>query len=124
MFQPAKNFHQTWMNAAECAVFKQAAMKEAQERFNGLLAEENFESEEQLKETLREYGEVELYERAFLMEQDADDLLERAGDPDISPEESFELLAQSMVLEERMRVYDEVIEELRADDLAQSADKN
>jgi len=111
------------MNMAECAVFKQAAMKEAKERFNGLLAEESFDSVEQLKETLREYGEVELYERAFFMESEADDLLERAGDPDISPEESFELLTQSMLLEERMRVYDEVIEELLADDL-ELADKN
>lgn len=29
MFQPAKNFNQTWMNMAESAVFKQAARKEA-----------------------------------------------------------------------------------------------
>lgn len=119
MFQPAKNFHQTCMDMAEYAVFKQAARKEAQERFNALLAEESLDSEEQLKETLREYGEVELYERAFLIEQDASDLLERAVDPDISPEDSFEFLVQSMLLEERLRVYDEVIEELRADDLAQ-----
>lgn len=123
MFQLTKNFHQTWMNMAECAVFKQAAMKEAQKRFNGLLAEEGFDSEEQLKEALRPEGEVELYERAFLMESDADDLLERAGDPDISPEDSFEFLVQSMVIEERMRVYDEVIDEFRADDL-ESTDKN
>lgn len=71
MYKPTKNFHQTWMNMVECAVFKQAAMKEAQERFNALLSEE-----------------------------------------------SFELLVQSMLLEERVRVYDEVIEELLADDLA------
>lgn len=118
MYKPTKNFHQTWMNMVECAVFKQAAMKEAQERFNALLSEESFESEERLKETLLEYGEVELYERAFLMESDADDLLERAGAPDISPGDSFELLVQSMLLEERVRVYDEVIDELLADDLA------
>lgn len=123
MFQPAKNFNQTWMNMEECAVFKQSAMKEAKERFNGLLAEEDFDSEEQLKEMLREYGKAELYERAYIMEADADDLLERAGDPDISPEESFELLTQSMVLEERMRVYDEVLEEMEVADL-ESADKN
>lgn len=115
MFQPAKNFHQTWMNMAEYTVFNQAARKEAKERFNALLAEESFESEEQLKETLREYGEVELCERAYFIEEDAADLLERAGDPDISPETSFEFLVQSMALEERLRVYDEVIEELRAD---------
>ena len=53
---------------AECAVFKQAAMKEAQERFNGLLAEEDFNSEEQLKGMLQEYGKAELYERAYIME--------------------------------------------------------
>ena len=114
MFQLTKNFHQTWMNMAECAVFKQAAMKEAQERFNGLLAEEGFDSEEQMKEALRLEGETELYERAYVIESDASHLLERAGDPDISPEESFEFLVQSMTFEEHLRVYDEVIAELRA----------
>lgn len=115
MYIPTQNYSKASINPAEHEAFKQAAMKEAQERFNALLSEESFESEERLKETLREYGEVELYERAFLMESDADDLLERAGDPDISPETSFEFLVQSMVLEERLRVYDEVIKELRAD---------
>lgn len=79
------------------------------------MVEESFESEEQLKETLREYGEAELYERAYLIEADASELLERSGDPDISPEDSFELLVRSMVLEERLRVYDDTLKELRAD---------
>ena len=115
MYIPTQNYSKASINPAEREAFRQAARKEAKERFNALLAEESFESEEQLKETLREYGEVELCERAYFIEEDADDLLERAGDPDISPETSFEFLVQSMVLEERLRVYDEVIEELRAD---------
>ena len=119
MFQPSKNFHHTWMNMAECAVFKQAAMKEAKERFNGLLAEESFDSVEQLKETLREYGEVELYERAFFMESEADDLLERAGDPDISPETSFEFLVSAFMQEEIARVFDATLSVMIEEENAQ-----
>lgn len=123
MYRPRANLYNLDSDFATYLDFEYQAEIEANTRFKDGLVGEGFSSVEHMRHTLSQETEGELRTRLYCAEEEADDYLQRAVQPDISPEDSFEFLVQSMVIEERMRVYDEVIDEFRADDL-ESTDKN
>lgn len=123
MYRPTKNLSQIQDDYIEREVFETAATHEAQARFKAGLKKGGYNSVEAMMDALRGEAETDLESQSADMELEAEELRFQATNPTISPEDSFEFLVQSMVIEERMRVYDEVIDEFRADDL-ESTDKN
>lgn len=115
MYRPTQNYCQASLNTEEREAFRQAAKLQAQEEFNDYLVDNGFGSKEHMKEWLRQCLDVaELYEDAFDASEDALDLYKRAGDPYTDPEESFKLMVEAMAIEERVRLYNEIIAEKEA----------
>lgn len=114
MYRPTQNYRQASLNPDEREVFRQAAKLQAQEVFNKFLADIGLFYEEKWKGLLRQYDTTELYEDAFDESEDALDLYKRAGDPYTDPEESFKLMVEAMAIEERVRLYNEIIAEKEA----------
>lgn len=125
MYLPTKNWCQASLNPTEREAFKQAAREQATEAFNDYLVDNGFGSREHWKEWLRQCLNVtELHEDAFAESEEAYGLYMRAYDPHIDPETSFNLTVEAMAIEERVRVYNEVLEEMEAADLVQLTAKN
>lgn len=114
MYIPAQNYSKASLNPAEREAFRQAAKLQAQEVFNRFLADIGLFYEEKWKGLLRQYDTTELYEDAFDESEVAQDLYNQAYDPHTDPETSFRLLADALAVEHLVRVYNEVIAELRA----------
>lgn len=115
MYHPTQNYSKASLKPAEREAFKQAAQEQAKEAFNEYLADIGLFYEARLKELLRQYDITELHEDAFAESEEAHDLYMQAYDPHVDPETSFKLTVEAMAIEERVRLYNEVIEEKEAD---------
>lgn len=121
MYRPTKNWCQASLNPTEREAFKQAAREQATEAFNDYLVDNGFGSREHWKEWLRQCLNVtELHEDAFAESEEAYGLYMRAYDPHIDPETSFNLTVEAMAIEERVRAYNEIIDEKEAQLAAKS----
>lgn len=124
MYKPENNLHEIRHDRAARKIFEAEAEKEARRAFEEVyLKKQDCNSVEELEEILQKECEQNLRATVQFMRERAGAAYCEAFEPCIAPEDSFEFLVQSMVIEERMRVYDEVIDEFRADDL-ESTDKN
>lgn len=111
MFKPTKNLAQVWHNVDERKTFEDAALKQAKGNFIAELKEEEFRSVEQFKDFLRDFDEGDLRHDVFEMTEEAEDERVLAGHPDITPEQSFRRLVDSLEIEESIRIHKEVIAE-------------
>lgn len=121
MYIPTQNWCRASLIPEEREAFRQTAREQAKEAFNEYLADIGLFYEEKWKELLRQYGLFELYEDAFAESENAHILFNQAYDPHVDPEESFKLMVEAMAIEERVRAYNEIIDEKEQ---AQSASKN
>lgn len=121
MYQPKQNWCRASLIPEEREAFRQTAREQAKDAFNDYLVDNSFGSKEHWKELLRQYDLSELYEDAFAESENAHILFNQAYDPHVDPEESFKLMVEAMAVEERVRAYNEIIDEKEQ---AQSASKN
>ena len=113
MYRPRANLHNLDSDFATYLDFEYQAEIEAQQRFKDGLVGEGFSSVEHMRHTLSQESEGELRTRLYCAEEEADDCRQRAVQPDISPEDSFEALVEALLLETRMHMIESVLEEKR-----------
>lgn len=115
MYIPTQNWCRASLIPEEREAFRQTAREQAKEAFNDYLVDNGFGSREHWKEWLRQCLDVsQLYEDAFAESENAHILFNQAYDPHVDPEESFKLMVEAMAIEERVRAYNEIIDEKEA----------
>lgn len=113
MYRPRANLYNLDSDFATYLDFEYQAEIEANTRFKDGLVGEGFSSVEHMRHTLSQETEGELRTRLYCAEEEADDYLQRAVQPDISPEDSFEALVEALLLETHMHMIESVLEEKR-----------
>lgn len=113
MYRPKVNLHNLDSDFATYLDFEYQAEIEANTRFKNGLVGEGFSSVEHMQNTLSQESEGELRTRLSLAEEQADDLRQKAVQPDISPETSFDALVEALVLEEHMIMIERILEDKR-----------
>lgn len=111
MYRPKVNLHNLDSDFATYLDFEYQAEIEANTRFKNGLVGEGFSSVEHMQNTLSQESEGELRTRLSLAEEQADDLRQKAVQPNISPEDSFDALVEALVLEEHMIMIERILED-------------
>nr|DAO41917.1 MAG TPA: hypothetical protein [Caudoviricetes sp.] len=111
MYRPKVNLHNLDSDFSTYLDFEYHAEIEANARFKDGLVGEGFSSVEHMQHTLSQESEGELRTRLSLAEEQADDLRQKAVQPNISPEDSFDALVEALVLEEYMIMIERILED-------------
>lgn len=108
-YVPTKNLAQVWCKFDEFRAFEDAAWAKAKEEFLKELKDEEYRSVADYKEFLKEFTEADLNHDIIELQEERDNLRVSAGHPDITPERSFQLLAESYVKSLYIEAYDDVL---------------
>lgn len=108
-YVPTKNLAQVWYYPDERKAFEDAAWAKAKEEFLKELKYEEYRSVSDYKEFLEEFTEADLNHDIIELQEERDDLQVSAGHPNISPERSFDRLAESYVKSLYIEAYDDVL---------------
>lgn len=119
MYQPTMNYHEARQNPESRKAFEEAAMHEAKARLKKADARNGFNSEAEVKAYLRNSEEADLVERSYWATEASTDCFIQASEPNISPEDSFELLVASHTQSEIARVLDETVSAMIEEENAQ-----
>jgi hypothetical protein len=119
MNRPDRNYKAVQQNPDEWRAFEDAAFEEAQARLKRARELNGFKSEAEEIAYLRNSEEADLAERSYWATEAATDNLIQAGDPDISPETSFEFLVSAFMQEEIARVFDATLSVMIEEENAQ-----
>ena len=120
MYRPDRNYKAVQQNPDEWQAFEDAAFEEAQARLKRARELNGFKSEaEEIAYLRNSEEEVDLIERSYWATEAAADNLIQAGDPDISPEISFEFLVTSHIQSEIARVLDATVSAMTEEENSQ-----
>lgn len=112
-YVPTKNLSQVWFRIGERKEFEDAAEKVAKEEFLKELKDEDCSSIAAYKSYLKEFTLGDLMHDIYELQDERDDEQIRAGNPDITPEQSFRRLVESYKHMINIDIHNEVIAEMR-----------
>ena len=114
MFKPTKNLSQVWYRLAEREEFEAEALKQAKIQFEKELKDEDYRSVEDYKSYLKEeFEDGDIAHDMYELQEERDDEQVRAGNPDITPEQSFNRLVESYVKDLYVQAHWQVLESLK-----------